>query len=1140
MAKDSESKNPFLAGSSDFIRPNAIFNPPNYRNLGLYVLLYNEIKGSLADYGFSEHVTLDVFIDNKIKEITQIAKKIYDNRRLGLDDGHGLDTSKPEYKQAIDWMGRLLPCSKGIEKDADGNPIMIAPGKPLYSPTENQKNIKELDDFLTNYEPVKAETQRVAGIMKKEGGMLSVEEARLLLDAKRTKVRQLYEYARANQDYKPGKIDKDGSPKSGIHAAAYFEAQNELAKKKRMLRRNGFFNFLKGAASVGCAAMMVVSGGALLSYGGFALTSIFGSVFSAAGVGASALGAVGSVFGFFGMKNFYKRWRKGMKKSFDMRLEIKDFIGPAYHGKELEKFLAANWGKDGKNLTLNEKKTLFMFDKALKAYFEMEPLTDENGKLLPPSKHPKFPKELKMYLPDEVVTKWKLADDKKWFNYVSDKNGGFQTTLNNFSHVVQRLEGKGEHDHTEFLGILDRAIAPDRDISVAELANLSDQVDTYSSKIGTSKANERKKQLSNKLLSTIMGDVFENAYASANLGMTQSYITDPRISKMIENSDTPNAAKRISDVVNFLAAEERSEDHPLSSTLGVNIGAQYTTNSSTIQQTCQGLDSSVDSGIVSTIADAIGNASYTSKQHYTEPVPPATDSIRDMIAGLPNGKAKNYLQFMYDKKVASVKNNQSSIETNIISGGTPSDAANISALSTAIAGLEMKNGEIVSGTRSLADLRKWIMQPTGGGYTGLTATEQSFATQMLDEQIAAIERNERENARSESFNILKNGEYSIPKGGKFLQIEEMIASIDSITYDKVKSAETKKLYEETILNVTPKAMANYLKMQFSKKIETLFIDYVYEHSSELERGKDAVANIATFLADVQNNKFISAAQRERIIKAVEPKIELAFKTKLTDMEKLLLSDVGKDEYKQILTDFYTKTYQEAGFVDYFNQNTASSNKILQRVEKLDRALVLKTLLSAGGDEEVPVIIDENSADTRSFLKIYFDESKPRNSSDPLLTALTTLQNISTTSNKTCLGKNDYIPAADGFIEQMTDFVNTNIKTGSLDNADKLAALLVVKKRTLAMFKLHMWRFIQGEANPSAYVTGAGAASLATIKAKWQGLLNEIDSEYARLSAMPTNSKYLEEYKGAQASVNSGTSSGNFVNFYRSKQLQPSL
>ena len=1130
MAKDSESKNPFLSGSSDYIRPNAIFNPPNYRNLGVYVLLYNEIKGSLSDYGFSEHVTLDVFIDKKISDIIKIAKAIYENRRVGLEDSHGLDASKPEYKQALDWMGRLLPCSKGIEKDADGNPIMIAPGKPLYSPTENQKNIDELDNFLSNYEAVKAETQRVAGIMNKEDGMLSVRDARLLLDAKRTKVRQLYEYARANQDYKPGKIDKDGSPKSGIHAAAYFEAQNELSKKKRLLRRNGFFNFLKGAASVGCAAMMVVSGGALLSYGGFALTSIFGAVFSAAGVGASALGAVGAVFGFYGMKNFYKRWRKGMKKSFDMRLEIKDFIGPAYHGKDLEKFLAANWGKDGKNLTLNEKKTLFMFDRALKAYFELEGGKD----------NPKFPAELKMYLPDEVIKKWKLADDKKWFNYVSDKNGGFQSTLNNFSHVVQSLEGKGEHDHTEFLGILDRAIAPDRDISVAELANLSDQVDTYSSKIGTSKANERKKQLSNKLLSTIMGDVFENAYASSNLGMTQSYITDPRISKMIENSDTPNASKRISDVVNFLAAEERSEDHPLSSTVGVNIGAQYTTNPATIKTACQGLDSSVDSGIVSTIADAIGNNSYTTKQHFTVPIPPATDSIQTMIAGLPNGKVKNYLQFMYDKKVATVKNDQNSIETAVLAGGAGSDPANIASLSTAIAALEIKNGEIVSGTRTLADLRNWIMRPTGGGYVGLTPTEQKKATEMLDAQIESVERNEREQARAESFNILRNGEYSIPKGGKFLQIEEMIASIDAITYDKIKSADTKKLYEETILNVTPKAMSNYLKMQFAKKIETLFVDYIYEHSSELERGKDAVANIATFLADVQNNKFISAAQRERIIKAVEPKIELAFKTKLTDMEKLLLADVGKDEYKQILTDFYTKTYQEAGFVDYFNQNTASSNKILQRVEKLDRALVLKTLLSAGGDEEVPVIIDENSADTRSFLKIYFDESKPRNSSDPLLTALTTLQNISTTSNKSCLGKNDYIPATDGFIEQMTDFVDNNIKSGSLDDADKLAALLVVKKRTLAMFKLHMWRFIQGEANPSAYVTGAGAASLAAIKAKWQGLLNDIDSEYANLSAIPANSKYLEEYKGAQASVNSGTGSGSFVNFYRSKQLQPSL
>lgn len=1151
MAKDSESKNPFLAGSSDFIRPNAIFNPPNYRNLGLYVLLYNEIKGSLADYGFSEHVTLDVFIDNKIKEITQIAKKIYDNRRLGLDDGHGLDTSKPEYKQAIDWMGRLLPCSKGIEKDADGNPIMIAPGRPLYSPTENQKNIDELDNFLANYEPVKAETQRVAGIMNKEDGMLSIRDASLLLDAKRTKVRQLYEYARANQDYKPGKIDKDGSPKSGIHAAAYYEAQNELSKKKRLLRRNGFFNFLKGAASVGCAAMMVVSGGALLSYGGFALTSIFGAVFSAAGVGASALGAVGSVFGFFGMKNFYKRWRKGMKKSFDMRLEIKDFIGPAYHGKELEKFLAANWGKDGKNLTLNEKKTLFMFDKALKAYFEMEPLTDENGKLLPPSKHPKFPKELKMYLPDEIVTKWKLADDKKWFNYVSDKNGGFQTTLNNFKHVAQNLEGKGEHDHTEFLGILDRAIAPGAHMSVAELASISDQVDSYSSKIGAPKAAERKKQLANKLLSTVMADMLENAYVG-DLKTFQDYTSDPKISKIIDMSDTPNAKQRILDTVSFLATEKGSSDVPLSETVGANIGEQYTMRPDVMVSTCSRLDSSADSTIVTEIANAITDSSYTTKQHYTKPVPPATVSIASRIAGLPNGKAKDYLQFMYNKRLESVKNDKDTLEATLHAangtGVAPSDTANLTSFAKEVAGLKLNpDGTIVGTTKTLQELRDWIMKPSAGTYVAFTDKEQEVATKLLDEQIESLERAQREKARSGGFNSVKNNSYTISMNGKFITLEELITAVNAITADKINSGETKKLYDETILKITPPEMAEYVKVQFSQKIENLLLGDVREKgSSDFVNRENGIANISDFMRNLQTNRFITEAQRERIVKAIEPYIESAFNSKLESMEELMLADYNKGTYKQILDDFRKKTYTDAGFIDYFNKRTISSDKILRRIERLERGWNLRELLVAGARDEVPVIIDANAPDTRAFLRIYFNAKDPgtgnkkeRPHDDPLNAVLAELSRISTYSNVKCLAETKYDSRKpNGFIKQMTDFMNTEITatatSPTLDDTDKLAALLIIKKRTLAMFKLHMYKYIQHQTNPSSYVTSAaGSAALANIKSAWEPLLNLIDNEYARLSALPCNSAFKEGWKDTRVIVNEGTSSTNIPSFYHS-------
>ncbi len=1133
------SQNKYLENHGDYIRANYKFNPRDYQGFGTYVLLYQEIANSLPDYGFPEHVTLDRFIDEKIKKIVKFAKKINENRSMALPDSDGLDEKDPDYKNALDWIKRLLPCKEVVEKDFEGNPVLID-GRPLYSQEICVEGADELGYFLTNFDKIREEVYRVKSL-NGSNDPLSIDDAQLIMDAKYSKVRELYEFVRKNQVYKPGKIDKDGSSKNGLHAAAYFEAENELKKKQRLLRRNGFYNVLKGAASLGCAAMMVVSGGALLSYGGFALTSIFGTVFSAAGVGASALGAVGAVAGFFGTKNFFKRFRQGLKKSYDMRIEIKDFVGPKFMGRDIERFLGANWGKDGKGVTLNEKKTLYNYDRALELYFK-----------LPGGKNdPKFPPELKIYLPDSLIKKHKLTEDKKWFDYVSKKGGYYELMKERLLNTVSKVQGDGKHYHTELLGEANKMLSddPENQPTVQQLLSLSEKLSAYKDTITAEKEAAFQRKISNKVVSIVIDQVFENAYNSSNLADTQAYLSDPRVSKMIENSDRPNVKAKVSDIVNFLASEEQSTDRPLDSTVGVNIGAQYATSSSDMKNACLSLNKTLSAdvlSIVETITTAISNPVNQTKQHFYV-AGSGGKSIDTLVSEVEasDPKVGAYLRFMFNKKLDSLGNHKDSIKTTIQNADTSSTPTELDEICREISELRINADESISSPRkTLVQIREMITKLSTTGFIGLTSDQQSMAFQMLDDQIQALERNQRERARVGSFNIVKNGTYSIPKGGKFIQLEEIISSIDSLTYDSIKSAETKKLFVETICKITPPEMCNYIRLKFSQKIETLFTNYIEEHSSELEMGTDAITKIATFMADVQNNKFITGAQKDRIVKAIEPKIKLAFATKLKNMEKYLMEDVSKNEYSQTLSSFYNKTYQEAGFIDYFAKKTVDSQKIFERIKRLERGLTLKTLLSAGGIEEVPTIIDENSADTKTFLKIYFAEGKDRQSSDKLTTKLGELQTITQNADLTSFAKNDYLVAgSNDFINEMSSFINTNLLPSSssgLDNPDKLAALLVAKKRALAMFKLHMYRFIQGEANPAAYVTGAGSVSLANIKLKWQSLLDLIDGTYTALKVAPENASLTEPYTSAVASMNAGTSSANFRNFIISKQLQPSL
>lgn len=1123
-----ESKNPFLNASKDVIRPNAVFSPQNYERVGLYVLLYNEILGSLQDYQGSR-LDLDVLVNQRIQDVMKIASKIFKNRALGLDDENGLNTADPNFGFAKQWIKDILPLEKGIQKDADGKEIYIDPDHPLYDPEEAKKNATYCDEFLKNYELVKGEEKRIASIMGKD--VLSLKDGLLLLDAKRSKVREFYEMVRGNGDYKPGKIDKkDGSSKNGIHAAAYFAALNELQKKNRKLHRHAFFNALKGAAAIGLAAVTVVSAGALLSYGGFALTAMFGTVFNPVGVGAATLGGLGTLFGFYGSKNMFKRFRDGLKKSRKLRDERREFVGKKYRGKDIEVFLGVNWNKDGKGMTLNEKKVLFMFDRAARAFFEKK-----GGK-----NDPEFPPELKQYLPDSLIKKWKLEGDKKHFDAVSSSSGIFERLKKKYPNVVDALamtDETGKPTKRENLGEA-------RDLvknagSLEDVFKANRYLDDYSGNMAHEHVADLRRQLAAKTVETLKSNIFENAYTSTTLGNAHTDLAESRVTAIMEHSATTGEKVRLSNALSFLGAEESRKDSPISKTLGVKVGSQYDITESAISSACRTLDnamSAADAAAVQAIAHDI--ASVTTKS--------TASAIPTAIAGISSPAVQTYLTHMLDKKVAGSVNDGASILLSIdpTSSSTATDVARIA---NTIAGLtkvtDNKMGDkFVSGTHTIDSIREWIMKPTdlSTGYIGLNPTEQAEAMRLLDEQVDSIRFGEDTKARAEAFKAVQSGGATFLKDGKPVQLDEIVATISSLTYDKINASETFVFFDTTILNATPKGVSNYLKNMFKNKVQDLFVSYIADHASELETGNEALAKVGEFLSRIQNCKFLDDGQKQFITGEIEPKLENAFASTLRDMEKKLLHDVKANTYSAQLIKFIEQPYSGQGFVDYFNKNTLTSNKVLDRITRLQRGLQLTSLLTAGGKEEVPLIIDENSADTESFLAVYFDEGESRGHSDLLVNKLHGLELVSKNADYEKLTTNDVVPGADNFVEMMTDYINNQIMgDGTLSDKDKLAALLVAKKRSLAMFKSHMMKYIQpGLGNPASYIRGAGMTALNNIKNAWKPLMSAIDSHYATLQTRPSNAKYVRTYKSAALSIDEGTNSANFMNFAKAEQLQP--
>jgi len=483
---ERDDNNIFVKGK--LLEPRAKINPEIYEYVALYAALYQSIFGSYADYGFTDRAAVDVYIDIKIKTMMQVIDDILSapqNQYLTYEDicnnnfVYPTDTTYTDMPPATDhyaskalalkhiksnrWIANYLPLitekrAKMVLNPATGayEPEMTidSKGRPVEKKANYIQNTNYVRQFLSKFDRTLGIASDLAGRVEdkyKAGGMLTVPAVQQLLKGEQDQLSALFEGYRSASEGQPFKWDpKEKKYKSGAFYEAFRGAGTDSAvnklKSKNFFIRRGWRNLiLKGLGFAASAALTIASGGLMLSLGGVAVSTIFGSAFAGLGMGSFLAGAAGTIVGgtiagHFGgafvkeLGSLYKKYKdrrefmegvgkyeatkdgpkgyKPLEKQYLTAVGLKDFFNFMKHA-DVQKILHADADKQ---LELRKNKALAMIKDKKARKFAREYL-DEN-----PS----------------------LVKNAKFYDVIDNPSGTFQTLYSKLANVVQGVPEQTE------------------------------------------------------------------------------------------------------------------------------------------------------------------------------------------------------------------------------------------------------------------------------------------------------------------------------------------------------------------------------------------------------------------------------------------------------------------------------------------------------------------------------------------------------------------------------------------------------------------------------------------------------------------------------------------------------------------------
>ena len=393
------------------------------------------------------------------------------------------------------------------------------------------------------------------------------------------------------------------------------------------------------------------------------------------------------------------------------------------------------------------------------------------------------------------------------------------------------------------------------------------------------------------------------------------------------------------------------------------------------------------------------------------------------------------------------------------------------------------------------------------------------AVKALNDQITRLEEQSRREINAKVIDCIKANSFS--------GFEDIMKEIEAITFDsfdKEPEGIRQKLYEERIVSIQPPEVSEYLKLQLREKIENVIMQEINNKSQDLTTKAGSLEKNAEYLKKISTYSLLTSAQKDRIIAKISTYLEKSFEITLRNMETNILENVGKekDDLTETLRKYKEKSYAEGGFATLFETDkTPEMDKISKRIDNLlfnsgIRDWIVPDAYYAS--KQHTKVIDMNSNDTKFIVAAYFkDPEKGRSDDDKLTVALTEIhtqyENLNTKISAD--GKNK------DFLLKMDEIKSNNVDIIKSD-ADRVAALMSMKKHILEMYKKQVYLFFGEPYNPNEADIHAkyDDTKFKEMSKPWITRLTTIDEECQKFlkSEEIRKSKTLSIYKNYQSAV----------------------
>lgn len=1001
MVEEKASSGPSspYAGSPfyPYVATNTRQKPYVYYNIGVYVTLYNRIRGDLQNNFDGDLATFDTVINEKIRE--------------------GLTGPKAKVEAFLKQYGY-----EGIVKLYNDDEIDTPDKLKALKDSDydfNVSSISFIKDFDKTVALARDFTRVKYGKDQDRRAMLSYDDAREIMLIKEEKSDKMFYEANRTLLTNVGGLDGKGKLAGGPLTQAVNNAQTKLRGMKRNLRLGRLKGLGWTALALGAGALTGGLGFATIGIGGAALGGVFGALYTTSSAAATlgglvATGAAGYTT-YKGIQGFMARLGQNWKDRKKL-IQFKHSRGKYAEAKEDE------WDKMG-------------FDRVNKAYDEQVALSifyknfnsgkvvnkrklDKNGKVLP-----KYAGTLEAadYVPKEYMRAFNryISRQEEWFGpkardaktlftnakhhrFVANQDlkpgeMGYYNLYKFMTHGVEGYEtssltpdevianyGDGINESTNTKRRLHPDVIKAHEKYPDELSYITARLKEY---IGYEEAFKKKSALGEyqqglqvfvkAYNNSFNNSLFENAYTSKSIGDALAIIDSDTFKTMVTVTQSGTTDAQLRGIVSFLTAERDNNLRPvkvLSEDVGVGVEHQIDTSESSLKKGCESLGDTTAEAQAAAVALA-AMSTCTVKFEGGKVVRVANPSIVSAISAVADTKTKKYLTHILESKLVGCKVSGDAYVSTL----RGSDRSTAQTFATRIYGLRSSADAIV--------IRRDIAS------SSLPTDIKTNLNAILDEQISGLETDIRDKARVSAVKGIKHG------STKFTDLVKAI--------DEIKSFKKEELHDLWIKieKVDDPDLLKYLQLRFKDKVAHELMEYATDTSkfggenieAQMKTLKDFLLQARALCSD-KGDKFIDEWQLQECIAALSGQVEKTFDAYLDNLEKTFLTDTTTK------TDELTRLINQpipVGLKEFFDTKTPESEAILNRAKRFSlNANVYKfmTVASIGGYSG---LVDADSIDSRAALNIYF--RKDRGSSDALLGLL---QRLNADVNSTNIGSRD--------------------------------------------------------------------------------------------------------------------------------------